>query len=101
MYEFGQVHNDLEGACRSFMALINAGFRPSIISYNTLIGALAKNANETVILPSGSQSLGPPQPSMMRPLPGCWSILNLVASLNGSTGLDASMRGKLNLNYYS
>lgn len=94
MYEFGQVHDDLEGACRTFLAIINAGLRPSIISYNTLVGALAKNPNSTVILPSQAQPLEPQQRAPRLPV-GCWSMSNFVLSLNGSTGLDASFQGEL------
>jgi len=93
MYELGQVHDDLEGACRSFMALINAGYRPNIISYNTLIGALAKNPNATVLLPATSQALGPLQPFSTRSAPGSWSVVNMVADLNGTTGLEAALQG--------
>lgn len=61
IYELGQTHGDLEGACCAFRAIFLSGLRPNTISYNSLLSALVKDINGTVpvILPGKASTGGP------------------------------------------
>jgi hypothetical protein len=86
IYELGCIHLDTRGACRAFDSIFTSNLRPNVISYNSLLAALTRDANATVPLPTSTSE---------KTSTGSRYCSGLLTSIVGATGLTAALQGTL------